>query len=184
MADNNPEAARSALYVLYQEKDSWADYTDDYEDTMRKNTYWLFVVTIILLPLAVLAFHFAFRFSPFLLFGLLFAGAAGSCVSVMAKMPALDVSPSAELDSYRRRIFNRIGIGVVASLIGSAFFAWLPISIQNQTFADALNACCATSPACTGIKGLLVFGVPMLFGFSERTLTSVEQRVFGSSQQH
>ena len=103
------------------------------------NTRWLFGATIILLPLAVLAFHFAFWFSPLLLFGLLCAGAAGSRVSVMAKVPALDVSLSAELDSYRRRIFTRIGIGVVASLIGCAFLGWFPISIQNQTFADALT---------------------------------------------
>jgi len=183
-ADTNPEAARSALRALFEEQDSWAEYTDDYEDTMGVNTRWLFGATIILVPMAVLAFHFAFWFSPLLLFGLLFAGAAGSCVSVMAKMPALDVSLSAELDSYRRRIFTRIGVGVVASLIGCAFLGWFPISIQNQTFANALNACATIPPTCTGIKSLLLLGVPMLLGFSERTLTSVEQRVFGSSPQH
>jgi len=144
----------------------------------------LFGATIILPPLAVLAFHFAFCFSPLLFVGLLCAGAAGSCVSVMAKMPALDVGLSAELDAYCRRILTRIGIGIVASLIGCASLGWLPISIQNQTFADALNACTTSPATCTGIKSLLLLGVPMLLGFSERTLTSFEQRVFGSSQQH
>jgi hypothetical protein len=151
---------------------------------MRRYTWWLFGATIILPPLAVLAFHFAFWFSPLLFFGLLCAGVAGSCVSVMAKMPALDVSLSAELDAYGRRILTRIGIGGVASLIGCAFLGWFPISIQNQTFADALNACATSPTTSTGIKTLLLLGVPMLLGFSERTLTSFEQRVFGSLQQH
>jgi hypothetical protein len=78
---------------------------------------------------------------------------------------------------------SRVGIGIVATLIGCAFLGWglLPISIENQTFMEAVNAC-ATSPAisCTGIKILMLLGVPMLLGFNERTLTSFE-RVFGSS---
>ncbi len=177
-ADTNPAAARSALRSLFEERDSWADYSDDYEDTMEGYTRWLFGATIVLSLLAILAFHFTVWFSPLLLFGLLCAGAAGSCVSVMAKMPALDVSLSGELDAYGRRILSRIGVGVVASLIGSASLAWLPVSVQNQTFADALNAC-ATSSA-TNNKTLIVLGVTMLLGFSERTLTSFEQRVFGN----
>jgi hypothetical protein len=182
-ADTNPEAARGALRALFVERDSWADYTDDYEDAMQGYTRWLFGATIALSSLAVIAFHFAVRFLPLLFFGLLFAGAAGSCVSVMAKMPALDVSLSGEIDAYGRRVLSRIGIGVVASLIGCASLAWgiFPISIQNQTFADALNAC--TSPAtCTPIKTLILLGVPMLLGFSERTLTSFERRIFGKPQ--
>ena len=179
-AETTPDAARSALRVLFQERDDWSDYADDYEDTMQGYTRWLFGASIILPALAAIAFNFAFRFSPVLLFGLLLAGAAGSCVSVMGKMPAMDVSLAGELDAYGRRVLSRIGTGVVASLIGSAMLGWLPLSVQNQTFADALNAC-VTGPA-TGIKALLLIGVPMLLGFSERTLTSFEQRVFGSPE--
>ena len=149
---------------------------------MRGYTRWLFGAVMILPLLAIFVFHFAFLFSPLMFFGLLCAGAAGSCVSVMAKLPALDVSLSSELEAYGRRIMTRIGIGVVASLIGCAFLGWFPISVQNQTFADALNACTTSSATCAGIKSLTLLGVPMLLGFSERTLTSFEQRVFGSSQ--
>ncbi len=38
-ADTNPEAARSALRALFEESDSWADYTEDYENTMRGYTW-------------------------------------------------------------------------------------------------------------------------------------------------
>ncbi len=180
---DNPQDARGALRALFEERDSWSDYTDDYENTMRNYTYWLLGATIILPSLAVIAFHLASRFSPLIFFGLLFAGGEGGCASVMAKMPALDVSLSGELDAYRRRVFSRVGIGAVASLIACALLAWglFPISIQNQTFADGLNACSASSATCTGVATLILLGVPMLLGFSERTLTSFENRFFGGT---
>lgn len=153
--DANPAAARSALRLLFEGRDSWADYADDYEDTMRPWALWLFIASISLPLLAALAFHFTFWFSPLMILGLLFAGAAGSCVSVISKMSALDVSLSGELDAYGRRVLSRIGVGVIASLIGSASLAWLPVSVQNQTFADALNAA-----STTGIK-TLVFWVSL-----------------------
>jgi hypothetical protein len=55
----NPEAARSALRALFEESDSWADYTEDYENMMRVYTWCLFVATTILPLLAVFAFHAA-----------------------------------------------------------------------------------------------------------------------------
>ena len=178
-ADNNPAAARSALRSLFRERNAWAEYADDYEDTMRPLAWKLFLTTVVLPFFAALSFHFAVRFSPLLIVGLLCAGAAGSCVSVAAKMPALDVSLKGELDAYQRRVLGRIGVGVIASLIGSGLLAWLPVSVQNQTFADALTAT-ATGKA-TGTTMLTVVAFPMILGFSERALTSFEQRVFGSS---
>jgi hypothetical protein len=184
-ADAHREAGRGALYALFAERDAWGDYIDDYEETTQRHTRWLFAASVVLPLVAVMAFHFASWFSPLLFFGLLSAGAAGSCASVMAKIPALDwgerrqrdVGPSGELDASGRRILSRIGIGVVASLIGCAFLGWGLISIQNQTFMDAVNTC-ATSGAtsCTPLKTLILLCVPMLLGFSERTLTSIEQR--------
>ena len=186
LASSNPMEARSALYALFAERVAWEDYIDEYEKRMRRYTGWLLGAIIVLTIAAVFALHYAFWFSPLLLFGLLFAGAAGSCVSVMSKMPALDVSLAGELDAYGRRISSRVGTGLVASLIGCASLAWIPLSIQNQTFADAINACttapCTTPTAvCTGLKLVILLGVPMLLGFSERTLISFEQRVFGNS---
>lgn len=177
-----PNEARSALYHLFAERDAWSDYTKEYEDRMRSYTRLLFGATISLLLAATIALHFAFWFSPLLVVGLLCAGAAGSSVSVMAKMPALDVSLAGELDAYGRRILSRTGIGVAASLIGCGLLAWglLPISIQNQTFADALKTCVAPHPLTNaGMQVLVILSVAMLLGFSERALTSFEQRVFG-----
>jgi hypothetical protein len=180
--DANPEAARSALRTIFKESDSWREYTSDYEDEMRRFTrWWLALPTIVLLVLAIAALHFPLTVP--LALPMLFAGAAGSCVSVMAKMPLLEVSLSGELESYERRIVSRIGVGMVASLIGCGLLGWgvISISVQGQTFADVLTACSTSSPtSCTGLRTLIVLAVPMLFGFSERALASFEQKVFGS----
>ena len=107
--EGTPGVARAALRTLFEEQDSWSDFTDDYEDTMRSYTFWLFGATLVLPSSAFVAFHFASRFPLLLPFGLLFSGVAGSCISVMSKMPALDVGLSNELTAYLRRILSRIG---------------------------------------------------------------------------
>jgi hypothetical protein len=178
-----PYVARSALRAIFEERDSWENYTDEYDDTMRDYTRKLFLTSAFTLLLAVIAFHFSPSFSPLFFGGLLCAGTTGSCVSVMAKMPLLELRLSPELDAYERRILSRIGVGVIASLIGCALLGWglFPISFQGgQTFADILKVCTA-SPAtpCPDINTLILLCIPMLFGFSERALTSFEQKVFG-----
>jgi hypothetical protein len=185
-AKDDPEAARSALRATYEESDSWRDYTSDYEDEMKRLTrWWLFLPTAGMLLLAIVSLHFQLTVS----LGMLLAGTAGSCVSVMAKMPLLEVSLSGELESYGRRILNRVGSGMIASWIGCGLLAWgvVSVKIQDQTFADVLNSCsapCSTLwvTSCSASRTLILLAVPMLFGFSERALASFERPFFGGSK--
>jgi hypothetical protein len=174
MANTKTEEARSALRAIFREYDSWANYTDDYEDTLKKFTRGLSVTTLVTLLIAI---AIVVWWPSFVTFGVLFAGSAGSCVSIMSKMPVLEVSPSGELEAYERRIWTRIAVGVVASVIGSGMLGWglLPVSIQGKTFSGVLDVC-TSSPAssCTVVNALILVGVPMLLGFSERALTSFE----------
>jgi hypothetical protein len=183
LKDTDTQSARGALRAIFEENNSWASYTDDYEDTMRGYTRWLFGATFFLLVLTVTGFYFRLKAFPLVFLGtLLCGGAAGSCVSVMLKLPLFDVSLSGELDAYGRRIWSRTGAGTVASLIGCAFLGWgvLPVSLQNQTFSDVVNACAAADAAlCTITKALILLAISILFGFSERTLASIERRVLG-----
>lgn len=173
-ADANLKCARSALRDIFDESDSWSEYTESHEKKMLCFTYRLVLATTFFLPIAVFCFHYPLLFPG----GLLCAGIAGSCVSVMAKMPTLEVRPSGELETYPRRILSRIGLGVTASLIGCAFFGILPIAIKNVSFADVLSACTIYQAAtCTNTDILTLLAVPMLFGFSERALTSIERQV-------
>lgn len=182
-AAKDPDAARSALRALFDEQDSWSSHTDDYEETMKKYAWRLFFATIILTLGAIIALRFPPTWS---LIAVLCAGAGGACVSVLNKMPRLDVALSEELDSYTRRIYARVAVGFTASLIGSAFFGWgiLPIAIHGETFTDIFNSC-TTLPfsSCTALRGLMFIAIPMLLGFSERALASFERRMFGDARQ-
>jgi hypothetical protein len=105
-------------------------------------------------------------------------------VSVLTKMPLLEVGLSGELESYKRRILCRIGAGVLGSLIGCGLLGWgfISIAIHGQTFAEVLGACSTSLfTSCSPINTLILLAVFSLFGFSERALTSFEQKVFGNS---
>jgi len=174
----DPKVARSALQAAFKEKDSWWGYTEYYHDQMKKYARILLVAIGVL---SLLAIFILFLFPEVAVFGVFVSGASGSCVSVIAKLPGMSLS--GEFEVYQRRIFSRIGTGVAASMIGCALLGWglLPISIQNQTFGDVLNACSGATSSCTGVKILILLGIPMLFGFSERALTSFEGQIFGNS---
>jgi hypothetical protein len=181
-ADTDPQPGRSALRDIFDESDSWSGYTDEYERSMRRYSFWLSGAILALLLSAIITLRFPAIFPLGLSISL--AGAVGSCVSVMAKMPVLEVDLSGELESYGRRILSRIGVGVIASIVGCGLLGWglISLSIQGHTFADVLNACSASPPmSCTGLNTLILLAVPMLFGFSERTLRWFEKKVFGNS---
>ena len=181
-ADIDAKRGRSALRDIFDESDSWRTYTADYEDDMQGFArWWLAVPSVALLLGAVYVLRFPLPGFPLAL-PILLAGAAGSCVSVMTKMPVLEVSLSGELQAYERRILSRIGIGVMASLIGCGLLGWglISFSIHGHTFTDLLKAC--SDAPCTGPNSLTVLAVPMLLGFSERALTWLEQKFFGASE--
>lgn len=177
----NPQDGRGALYSIYAEADAWGDFIEDYEDMMGSYMTRLSWTSLLSLVASIAAMYFAPRFPFLIVLALLLAGATGSCISVMAKRPPRDATLSGELDAYGKRVLTRIGVGVAASLIGCGFLGWgvLPISIQNQTFAGALDVCASSSSCAAAIKALLVLAVAMLLGFSERALTSFESRILG-----
>jgi hypothetical protein len=181
LTDSNIQAARSALKMILMEENSWSDYTNGYEDTMKGYTYWLSGATAVLLVLSIVGLRYRLFALPLIFLGvLLCCGAAGSCVSVMLKLPLFDVSLSGELDAYGRRILSRVATGTVASLVGCSLFAVLMVSVQNLAFADVVTTCTSQDiGSCTIVKQLTLLALPILLGFSERTLTSVERRVLG-----
>jgi hypothetical protein len=181
LTDSNIQTARSALKMILMEENSWSDYTNGYEDTMKGYTYWLSGATAVLIVLAVIGLRYRLFALPVIFLGILLCcGAAGSCVSVMLKLPLFDVSLSGELDAYGRRILSRVVTGTVASLVGCSLFAVLMVSVQNLAFADVVTACTSQDVAsCIIVKQLTLLALPILLGFSERTLTSVERRVLG-----
>jgi len=176
-ANANQSMARSALRSIYEEHDSWARYTTSYQSEMRSIARILSGAIIGFIALALICFHFP----KAVLAGIILAGAAGSCTSVISKMPLLSVGLSGELESYERRVLTRLSVGIVASLIGSGFLAWgiITFTIGAKTFPEMVNECTVGSGTCTALNTLVLLTVPMLFGFSERALTSFEGQFEG-----
>jgi hypothetical protein len=180
------KAARSALKMILMEENSWLDYTNEYESTMKRYTWQLSLATMLLIVCAVVGLRYRLHAPPLIFIGiLLFSGAAGSCVSVMMKLPMLDVALSSELDAYGRRVLSRVVIGTIASIVGCALFAVLTISIDKLNFADVMSVCTSLDVAlcgqCSIVKQIILIALPLLLGFSERTLISVERKVLGES---
>jgi hypothetical protein len=164
-----PAEARSALYLIFKEQNAWCEYTSDYESIMERYAKWLFSCTVVLILLALPCYSWATRFPTLLVAGVLCAGAGGSCVSVMARMPAFDIRFSNELEAYLRSIIFRVGVGIAATTIGCAMLAWgvIPIAFGGLTFAAEIQAktdatCAPLSQAAQSITLLVLVGVPML----------------------
>src|SRR3989442_308068 len=178
LTGTDPDVARGALRTIFEESDSWSDYVEDYSRTMFRSTIALLAAIAVLSSLAILSFHWPSG----VLWGFMFAGAAGGCASVIVWAPRLSVTPSHELEDYRRRIFGRIGIAIATSLIGTALLGWgvVHMSIQGQSFSDILNVCTEMpNTSCTKVRILILLGVSMVFGLSERALSRLEEQFVG-----
>ena len=175
-AEKDPAAARSALRALFEEYDSWADYTSDYEHTMQRIALVLLAGILITLPAAILL---ATR-SLFFPASILLAGLSGSFISILSRMPAIEVAYAGELTSYVRRVLVRVAVGVGAALIGSALLSWglLPIAIHGVAYTDVVLTCTQSQVSCNGVQLLIFLGIPVMFGFSERALASLESKIW------
>jgi hypothetical protein len=183
LTDPDVQVARSALKTILAEENSWSEYTNDYEGTMKGYTRRLWIATFVLIAFAIVGLRYRLYALPVIFLGIiLFCGAAGSCVSVVSKLPLFDVTLSSELEAYGRRILSRVATGTVASLVGCALFSVLMVSIDKLSFVDIATACASQEiSSCTIVKQLALLAIPILFGFSERTLTSVERKVLGEN---
>jgi hypothetical protein len=169
-AASKPAKARNALRAIYQEHDSWDRYTTHYEGEMLKFSWILGVAVLVLIASAIVCFLFPKSF----LAGLMLAGTAGACVSVLSRMPFIEVELSGNLESYTRRIISRVAVGAVASLIGCGLLDWgiINLSVGNMNFAYTANTCSTGAEQCSPLRLLVLVCVPLIFGFSERALTT------------
>jgi uncharacterized membrane protein YeaQ/YmgE (transglycosylase-associated protein family) len=171
---------RGALYALFQERDAWGDFLEDHEEEQHGTKRILFGAVFASLLAAVFGAYFGYFFLPFLMLGLLAAGAAGSCASVFLKMPTLEEYLSRKPNGYGAGVLARIATGLIGAVVGSALLAWVPLSIENKSFGEVVSACAAANSR-TAVMMLIFIGIPTALGFSERTLPFFEQRLFGKA---
>ncbi|MFP5207160.1 MAG: hypothetical protein ACLGSH_17540 [Acidobacteriota bacterium] len=179
--EERPEDARSALQKLYKEQDEWAEYRDEYEDSMKSFATGLFVDASAMPILAAICIYYAPAWPPLIVCGFLMAGVAGSCISILNRPPALEGSPSEKIDSYERRIWSRIGVGIAASLIGCGFLGWGLVSIAgpSNTFSElvglSINSPQSVPAKLIALRIYVPLAVCMLLGFSERAMPSFDR---------
>jgi hypothetical protein len=180
----DPQSSRGSLRAIMHEVDVSEEYLEEFERDVRRLSWILLGTLCGMLVGGSLALAFSSRY-PILMFGgLLMAGVSGSCASVLARMPIAEVSSSAVSASLERTVLIRVGTGLIASVVGSALLAWgvLPIEMNKVGFADVVTACSSSGGGqCTSIYTLILLAVPVMFGFSERVLTTLEGRLFGGS---
>lgn len=199
--------ARSVLNQVLESYDHWDWYVRWYYVQMGVTTVALLAVTLLSLCAAVFCYNRGHVLLSFVL-----AGASGTAVSILLKLPPLSVY--GEGSWFLVRTASRFAAGVAASTIGCGLLASgiisisMPSALGPVTPADIIRQCgdrgavvraaaassrpesepapagylLAGSPQVDCSMGWMVFllSVAMLFGFSERTLTSFEQVFLGT----
>lgn len=172
---NTIDKAQAALQVLFKEYDEWSDYLDSYNNNMM----WLIGGVATFAVVAVTASLWSLYWGNPIL-GIPLAGLAGSCLSVIAKVPALIVS--GDYAPYFRSAVRRLATGVVGSLIGFGFLLSGIVSIsfpEGKTLAqivESIQRATSDSPASI-ISILEIAAIVMILGTSERVLTTFEEKV-------
>jgi hypothetical protein len=175
LASQDVATARAALHTLYRDYDYWSWYVDRFSEFMERTAWVLLISEAIALIAAINRLV-----TGDVILGMVGAGVCGALVSVISKMPAM--LADAENASYVRRIIMRVGTGVAAASIGTGLLASgiLTITLPTGRLADFIEGC-GRGPdlarACSTGARLLLLGIGMVLGFSERALTSLEDRV-------
>jgi hypothetical protein len=168
-------AARGALSALIAECDSWSRYIDEYDENMQNLAYWLSALIVATLLGAIFLIS-----SGSVVWGLLLGGTCGAFVSVISKMPTLDVS-GGNAAPYLRGVWRRVCMGLAASVIGSGLLVSGIVTIEiphGGTLPNIIDTCAGGT--CEIGNVLVLVAIVILFGFSERALTSFEEKVFPS----
>jgi hypothetical protein len=181
----DPHAARGCLRQILHEVDVCEEYADVAEDQLQSISVWLLVTISICLVVSVTSLHLSGRWATLFPIALLLAGAAGSATSVLARLRASEISSSAVSVAMTRSILIRIGTGITASVVGCALLAWgiFPIAVNQIGYSDIIKACGPPgSTGCSTEYSLILLAVPIMFGFSERILTTLESNLFGKAE--
>lgn len=176
--------ARAALNKLYEEYDYWDWYSDWY--VARISTAAAFVSLTAILALCG-AIYLFLRGQP--IWAFLLAGLSGCGVSIVTRLPPLSVY--GEASSLFTRIIGRTAAGIVGTAAGLGILASgaLKVELGDVAIAELLRGCADKvcqppgGAGCCPPSALLVLcTLGVLFGFSERALSSFEQTVFGKGE--
>jgi hypothetical protein len=161
---------RAAFKELLEDYDYWDDYTDWYFARVRKLAFGLCGFSAVCTLAAILLCWYDLRFPCFL-----FAGIAGTGVSILLKMPSMSVY--GEAASLGFRIAGRYAAGTAGTLAGYGLLVLGAIHVSaGDLSGNVLDPCGPLD--CWQKTAAIVIAIGLLLGFSERALASFEGIVF------
>ncbi|HEY6101088.1 MAG TPA: hypothetical protein VIW03_16755 [Anaeromyxobacter sp.] len=167
-------AARAALYQLYAESDYWDGYVDWWNDQLKRAAWIGAPLTLATLVLSIVCLRRGLVIPGFVL-----GGATGAGLSVLLRLPRLAVF--GKLSDFWIRATRRYLSGTLAAVLGMALLQTGILVIPVANGGDVAKVVSECASSC-GIAGqVLLFGVAMALGFSERVISSFADSLVGTA---
>jgi hypothetical protein len=181
-ASDNQPAARGLLHEIMREVEVSENFVDQYDRNMDALSRWLLSGVCVSITVSLFSLCLFAKYSLTLPLAILLGGIGGGCASVLSRMPKSEYGSSAASMSMNRQALNRIATGLVGSFAGTGLLAWglLPVSVNGASFDHIVSECAAGQiSGCSPVSALIVVGVAVILGFSERALTKFEDALIG-----
>lgn len=165
---------RQLLTEIDEDADYWNFETERHEAFLRRSANALVPVCIVCLALSLVCFLLLGQAVA----GFIVAGVGGAALSIVLKLPPLQVY--GETVGRWQRIAARLAAGAVASAVGLGLLAsgmvnvGIPSGESGFVSAAAMLAECQ-SRGCPAASASLLLSLGIIFGFSERAITSFER---------
>ena len=109
------------------------------------------------------------------------AGVSGAAISVLLKIP--QVILYREVWALVARFISRIATGAIVSVVGLSLLSSkiinLVFELGDKKITIAEIVCCPNDANCPALGQIILIGIGVLFGFSERLLSSLESTLLG-----
>jgi hypothetical protein len=157
------------------------NYWDSYVDWVLRVTNWMRVGSLSLVVLGLVLSLVLFRNSPVIKF--IMAGVSGAALSVLLKIPPVIVYK--EVYTLVATCISRIATGAIVSVVGLSLLSSKIINLVFEfsgnkfTIAEGLWGPSGPNPPPSPLVQIILIGIGVLFGFSERLLSSLESTFLG-----
>lgn len=172
--DAKPHQRRQLLSEIDEDADYWNIETERHKTFLRRSVNVLVPLCVACLALSLVGFLVLRQ----AVLGFIVAGISGAALSVVLKLPPLQMY--GETVGRWQRIAARLAAGAVASAVGLGLLASGMINVGipsgEGTFVSpaAMLAECE-SRGCSARSAMLLLSLGIIFGFSERAITSFER---------
>jgi hypothetical protein len=168
-----PAAARAALYQLYAQADYWDGYVDWWNDQLKLAAWIGAPLTLVTLVAAFLCLG-----NGLVLPGFVVAGATGAGLSVLLRLPRLAVY--GKLSDFWIRATRRYLSGTLAAVLGMALLQTGIFVVPLAGGGDVTKVVAECAAGCAVPGQVLLFGIALALGFSERVISSFTESLVGA----